>query len=102
MRLRVSPGTPSPYPLPRRGRGVTLRPMLLLGVAAILLASQEAWACSVCAGDVESPLTKGAMAGVLVLVGVVGFVLAGMAGTGLFWIQRSRRAGHDSSSSRTP
>jgi len=45
----------------------------------------------VCFGDPESPLTQGALMGVYVLVGVVGFVLAGIVGTGAFWIQRSRK-----------
>ena len=48
-------------------------------------------ACSTCFGDPDSAMAKGALMGVYVMVGVVGFVLAGIAGTGLFWMQRSRR-----------
>ncbi|MCH7873073.1 MAG: hypothetical protein IID33_15360 [Planctomycetes bacterium] len=36
-------------------------------------------------------MVKGAAAGVLVLVGVISFVLLGVAGTGMFWVHRSRR-----------
>ena len=48
-------------------------------------------ACAVCFGDPNSPLVKGAAAGVLVLVGVISVVLLGVAGTGMFWVHRSRR-----------
>ena len=64
---------------------------VVLIVAAVLGCASPALACAVCFGDPESPLTKGALMGVYVLVGVVGFVLAGIAATGVFWIQRSRR-----------
>lgn len=47
-------------------------------------------ACSVCFGDPDSAMAKGAAAGVLLLAGVAGFVLASVAGTGLFWIHRAR------------
>ena len=64
---------------------------VVLAVAAVLGRACPALACAVCFGDPDSPLTKGALMGVYVLVGVVGFVLAGIAATGVFWIQRSRR-----------
>jgi len=64
---------------------------VVLVFAAVMGCSCPAFACAVCFGDPESPLTKGALMGVYVLVGVVGFVLAGIAGTGAFWIQRSRK-----------
>ena len=50
----------------------------------------EALACAVCFGDPDSPMAKGVVWGVLVLVGIVSFVLAGVAGTALFWLHRSR------------
>ncbi|MFQ5591075.1 MAG: hypothetical protein ACE5HE_07935 [Phycisphaerae bacterium] len=53
--------------------------------------ARQAFACSVCFGDPESPMAKGAAAGVLVLAGFIGFVLLGVAGAGLFWVHRSRR-----------
>lgn len=49
------------------------------------------WACSVCFGDPGSPMSKGAMAGVAFLLGVVLFVLAGIAVTGVTWARRARK-----------
>ena len=60
------------------------------GVMAIAFASAPAAACSTCFGDPESSMVKGAVMGVYVLVGIVSFVLAGIAGTSLFWLHRSR------------
>lgn len=48
-------------------------------------------ACSTCFGDPDSQMVKGALMGVYVMIGVVGFVLAGFTGTGLYWIHRSRQ-----------
>ena len=48
-------------------------------------------ACSVCFGDPESPMSKGATAGVFVMVGFIGFVLFGIAGTAAFWMVRCRK-----------
>lgn len=67
------------------------RGAVVFAVAALLVSTCPALACAVCFGDPDSPLTKGALMGVYVLVGVVGFVLAGIAATGVFWVQRSRR-----------
>jgi len=69
----------------RRGRAVALT------VAAVLGCASPVFACATCFGDPESPLAKGALMGVYVLVGVVGFVLSGILATGACWIQRSRR-----------
>jgi hypothetical protein len=65
----------------------------LIAVSALLvgLAAQPTKACSTCFGDPDSAMVKGAVMGVYVLAGVVGFVLAGIAGTGLYWMQRARR-----------
>ncbi len=62
-----------------------------LAVTLVLCMTDRAAACAVCFGDPDSPMAKGVVAGVLTLVGVVGFVLVGIACTGLSWIQRSRR-----------
>lgn len=50
-----------------------------------------AHACPACFGATDSPMGAGLDAGVSVLIGVIAFVLVGVAGTGLFWIHRSRR-----------
>ena len=48
-------------------------------------------ACAVCFGDPESDMARGAVAGIIVLASIVGFVLMGITGTSLFWIHRSRQ-----------
>lgn len=62
-----------------------------LVVAVVVCMTDRAAACAVCFGDPDSPMAKGVVAGMLTLFGVVGFVLVGIACTGLSWIQRSRR-----------
>lgn len=64
---------------------------VVFAIAAMLGRPYPAIACAVCFGDPDSPLTKGALMGVYVLVGVVGFVLVGITATGVLWVQRSRR-----------
>ena len=48
------------------------------------------FACTVCYGDPASPLSKGAVAGVLVLGVAIGGVLATFAGLFWFWSKRAR------------
>lgn len=48
-------------------------------------------ACAVCFGDPESDMARGAVAGIIVLASIVGFVLMGITGTGIFWVHRSRQ-----------
>lgn len=69
------------------------RRLLTAGLALVAVASTttEVHACAVCFGEPNSPMVKGATAGVLVLGGVISFVLLCVAGTGMFWIHRSRR-----------
>lgn len=59
--------------------------------AMLTLAAQQAAACAVCFGDPDSDMSKAAVWGVATLFGIVGSVLTGIAGVGLFWHQRSRR-----------
>ena len=56
-----------------------------------LLGAQPALACAVCYGDPNSGMTQGAQAGVLVLLGVVGAVLTGLASLLIFWMRRAAR-----------
>lgn len=62
----------------------------LVVAAAILAMPAAAEACSVCFGDPDSRLTRGAFAGVVTLIGVVGFVLVSIAGTSVFFVRRAR------------
>ena len=63
--------------------------MAVLAVAATLLLADPALACSVCFGDPNTPMAAGARAGVLVLLGVVVVVLAGVASLIVFWSRRA-------------
>ncbi len=52
--------------------------------------SQLPMACAVCFGDPNAAMTKGAVAGMLSLLGVTLLVLAGIAATGIAWARRAR------------
>lgn len=59
--------------------------------AGTLVFTREAAACSVCLGDPESPMVKGAVAGIIVMLVLVYGVLAGFIGfTAMRVIRRQR------------
>lgn len=53
------------------------------------------FACAVCFGDPDSSLTKGTIAGVLFLLGVIVTVLGGILITGIVWTIRARKISHE-------
>lgn len=53
--------------------------------------SASLFACAACGGDPASPLTKGVLAGVLFLLGVIVFVLLGIATTVWSWSRRAKK-----------
>jgi len=63
--------------------------LMILACLGVLLDAAPALACSVCYGDPNSTMVKGAKAGVLVLLGVVGMVLVGVASLLIFWMRRA-------------
>ena len=65
--------------------------MTILVCIGALLIAEPVLACSVCYGDPNSAMTQGAKAGVLVLLGVVGVVLTGIASLLIFWARRAAR-----------
>lgn len=68
-----------------------LRNFLILLVGAIgLMVPDFVQACAVCFGDPSSPLTIGAKAGVLFMIGVLGVVLGGIFAAVIYFIHRSR------------
>ncbi len=76
---------------------------LAAGLSAQWIAAKPVVACAVCFGDPNSAMAKGVVAGVVVLASVIGFVLFGVAGTGLYWVHRSRRlSGLDPSKGLSP
>ena len=62
---------------------------LLVTAAVGLGSAAPARACSVCFGDPDHPMTQGANMAIFVMLGVVGFVLAGFF---LFILYIARRA----------
>ena len=69
-----------------RGRHLWLA---MLFVLVLHLSAEPVLACSVCAGDPSSALSQGAQAGMLVLLGVIGVVLTGLASVFIFWMRRA-------------
>lgn len=63
-----------------------------LAALAFLAVAAPAYACPVCFGDPDSPLVKGAVQGIVLLLVVTGVVLGGFVGLGTFWFVRARRA----------
>jgi hypothetical protein len=61
----------------------------VLAVLYVAMA-QNTWACSVCFGDPNSPMTHGAIAGVAVLLGIVVGVMGGILAVAVFWNRRAR------------
>ncbi|MBK8269673.1 MAG: hypothetical protein IPK83_15810 [Planctomycetes bacterium] len=66
---------------------------LFLLVIPVLFAAGEAMACSACQGNPDSEMTKGAQAGVLMMVGVTYVLLLGVGACVASWIVRARRMG---------
>ena len=58
--------------------------------ALALMRTNPAFACAVCFGDPNSSLTKGAKAGVLVLLGVIVTLLSAIGYVIVFWSRRAR------------
>ena len=65
----------------------------IVGCVGVFLIAEPALACSVCYGDPNSGMVQGAKAGVLVLLGVVGVVLTGVASVLIFWMRRAAKLG---------
>ena len=63
----------------------------VVGLFLTLMPAANVMACAVCYGDPNSSQAKGATAGILVLLGVIGSVLLSIIGTIAFWILRARR-----------
>lgn len=63
----------------------------LLTIVLLRAAEPQVLACSVCFGDPESAMAKGAVMGVLTLGGIIGSVLLMIVGTGAFWLHRSMK-----------
>lgn len=56
---------------------------------AMMGAIPPAWGCATCFGASDAPMAQGMNAGILFLLGVVGFVLSGL---GVFFVMLGRRS----------
>ena len=61
------------------------------GVVGTLIIDSPAMACSVCFGDPNSALVKGAQAGILVLLGAIACVLMALVSLMIFWARRAAK-----------
>ncbi len=66
--------------------------VVIPALIACAFVSADVLACSVCQGNPDADLTKGAQAGILLMVGVTYSVLLGFIGLVVFWFVRGRRA----------
>ena len=66
--------------------------LILALFASVVLFSKDLFACAVCFGDPNSPMTHGAKLAVFFLLGVVGVVLTSIVGVAMFWTRRARLA----------
>lgn len=64
---------------------------LLIAGSLLLAWCGEASACAVCFGDPESDLARGAVRGVIFMVGVITMVLAGIGFVAISWSRKARR-----------
>jgi hypothetical protein len=71
-------------------RAATVRSGLLAAVLAAF-APAAARACAVCFGGADSSMTEGMNAGILALLGIIGFVQVGFIALFLHFRQRSKR-----------
>lgn len=62
-----------------------------VALVLILAASPSAWACAVCFGNAESPLTQGAQKGVVTMLIITYFAIVSTLGMVGFTVFRARR-----------
>jgi hypothetical protein len=65
--------------------------ILALAVTSLAACAGTADACAVCYGAPDSPQIKAMQAGILVLLGCIGTVLAAFAGLFCYWLYRTQR-----------
>ena len=80
--------------VPKQSKNPQIATAGCAGLAMTMLltaCSKSAFACAVCFGDPNSQMSKGVIAGIFVLVGVVGSVLGGIIAIGISWIAKARQ-----------
>ncbi len=63
----------------------------LLMVSFLTVSASPIWACSVCFGDPNSSMVKGAKAGIIFLAIMIYGLLMGMGGVVAFWVYRAKK-----------
>ena len=58
-------------------------------LAALMLSAKSALACAACYGASDAPMARGMNWGIFTLLAVVGTVLCGIAGVGIFLVKRA-------------
>lgn len=74
----------------------------LLVTAAMTFAVAPAFACAVCYGEPDAPMTHGLHWAILVLCAVVGVVLSGIAGFFVYVQRRTRHLAQNAAATATP
>jgi len=67
----------------------SFRHCLFWVAAGLLLMQSSGWACSVCYGEPDAPMSRGLTWAVVVLAGMISLVLVGVAG---FFVHVNRRS----------
>lgn len=57
--------------------------------AALMLSAKSAFACAACYGASDAPMARGMNWGIFTLLAVVGTVLCGIAGVGIYMVKRA-------------
>jgi len=70
----------------------------VLTAAVSMIDSNVLWACSVCFGDPNDLAARGLNNAVLFMIGMVGCVLAAIAGIGWSWSRRAKKLAASQSS----
>ena len=90
MNLASFPSTPFRLTKTRRfGPGRWVGFLLSAPLALVLLAPRSAWACAACYGQSDSAMAAGMNWGILSLLGIIVFVLGGVAGFFVFLARRT-------------
>ena len=67
-----------------------MRNLIIALSILILLLPKVAYACAVCYGDPEAPMTAGLNNAILVLLGFIGFVLTCILSIGIYFYRRGK------------
>lgn len=70
--------------------------------AVLMLSAKSAFACAACYGASDAPMARGMNWGILTLLVIVGGVLCGIAGVGIFMVKRAASIAAETPSSPIP